>query len=1244
MAKIQRFASIAATIVSCTFALPSSTAGQASDRAGSVVLFPFVHVDGAAGIDTTIQISNGSDNPVELRCFILNANRHCSVGQAVCRDDSDCMSGPCVDDFSATEFSILLTPGQPTAWSVETGLGAATPWSVAPPPAAENPLVGSLMCFDPAGTNSIKGSATIGRFDPSTSMLDVSTYNAISLVANAADLDGDNYLYIRNADPNDPSVTEIDGCAAQLTLNHFFDGVEDPFTPDREIRTGLVLLPCTFGPGDGSLPTGSVDYTVTNEFEQSFSFSEPIRPPSERLLSDINAGLSYAQTGSVTGQTRIESATVSFVAAAIEYSVDRNDPTKFSSAGLDVHHRKCIPSPVWVGCSTPVLDVIGPLVVDQPSPTPTASPTASPMPTPTPTIPDSGGLCDVGMTGRWTGTASITSGFFTGQDVPFNCDLVETLGNISGSCNIGGSVVEVAGSISEENVFGFGSVDGVSGSFAGIRSGNTGSGTFTSAAGSGTIVAQRSTGCGDGQLQPSLGEQCDDGNCTDGDGCNSQCAFEPTATLTPTTIPTPTATGDPQPTETATESPTPASTASPTASSAHTATATPTSTPSHTPTSTPNATSTVTPTSTSTATSTPALPSATPTETATPLPTGTPTLTATATPTNTPTPTPTWTSTPTAVCGNGEVEPGEECDAGTDAAGDCCTAECTFAAPGTLCEQDGESCTLEQCQGAGLCVVVGGIADGASCDDGDACTDTDVCSDGVCGGTAVTCDDGVSCTADSCHPTLGCVYVATEESRSCPGSCSDGRDNEDDGLVDYEDPDCASLATLSRFGVIGTRDRQHRDLKLGTNTTVAGVAVDATCEAGQCACPTVACEPGIVCAADGDCASGSCDTGTGQCECSVDCGLGGASCSDDAQCVFDADASCDLEAGLCVCPANAPNCQPKDRPCGGDAECRVAPYPAGPSGGGVCGNGMLISAGTRLGLLASVTATRRIDFGTAETGERTLEIVGEFANAGAPLNIGNPAPYVGPTVCSDDLTTVCRTDADCADGTCDGRRRLLDGGPFQSFDGSAAIFAECQGAVTALASPSALQGAIEAYDPGSDPTATAVTLGAGNCLRCPEPDSADGSCTPCAEGTTDIRTNAGTRKVVVTVGGGLQVLDVRRVLVSGDTVLEIRGAADTELLVRLERQLRSGSKGRVRLVGMGAEQVLWVAQGRFGGKPQIGGGSRFAGSILAAERGGIFVGAGVYLEGGLYGRRILVKGPDTTILHRPWTGKLAGVP
>jgi cysteine-rich repeat protein len=76
-------------------------------------------------------------------------------------------------------------------------------------------------------------------------------------------------------------------------------------------------------------------------------------------------------------------------------------------------------------------------------------------------------------------------------------------------------------------------------------------------------------------------------------------------------------------------------------------------------------TPTPTPTATQTATLTP-----TPTDTETPTPTSTSTATATSTSTVTPTPA------PTPACGDGALDPGEECDDGNLLDGDCCSSSC----------------------------------------------------------------------------------------------------------------------------------------------------------------------------------------------------------------------------------------------------------------------------------------------------------------------------------------------------------------------------------------------------------------------------------------------------------------------------------------------------------------------------------------------------------------------------------------
>ncbi len=56
-----------------------------------------------------------------------------------------------------------------------------------------------------------------------------------------------------------------------------------------------------------------------------------------------------------------------------------------------------------------------------------------------------------------------------------------------------------------------------------------------------------------------------------------------------------------------------------------------------------------------------------------------------------------------AICGNGVVEAGEDCDDGNTTAGDCCSPTCLFEASGVLCD-DGSPCTTGDACQAGACV------------------------------------------------------------------------------------------------------------------------------------------------------------------------------------------------------------------------------------------------------------------------------------------------------------------------------------------------------------------------------------------------------------------------------------------------------------------------------------------------------------------------------------------------------------
>jgi hypothetical protein len=55
------------------------------------------------------------------------------------------------------------------------------------------------------------------------------------------------------------------------------------------------------------------------------------------------------------------------------------------------------------------------------------------------------------------------------------------------------------------------------------------------------------------------------------------------------------------------------------------------------------------------------------------------------------------------VCGDGVVEGVEACDDGNTVDGDCCSASCQYEPSGSTCGDDGNACTNDVCDGAGVC-------------------------------------------------------------------------------------------------------------------------------------------------------------------------------------------------------------------------------------------------------------------------------------------------------------------------------------------------------------------------------------------------------------------------------------------------------------------------------------------------------------------------------------------------------------
>jgi cysteine-rich repeat protein len=123
------------------------------------------------------------------------------------------------------------------------------------------------------------------------------------------------------------------------------------------------------------------------------------------------------------------------------------------------------------------------------------------------------------------------------------------------------------------------------------------------------------------------------------------------------------------------------------------------------------------------------------------------------------------TTIPLPVCGNGLVEPGEDCDDGNEQDGDCCSSTCQAEAAGATCGPSPTQCSVRQCDGAGGCATVL-LPNGTPCNDGDICTEGDRCDQGgVCVGQGGPDSDGdgecdrkeIECGCDPNDAREGCL-------------------------------------------------------------------------------------------------------------------------------------------------------------------------------------------------------------------------------------------------------------------------------------------------------------------------------------------------------------------------------------------------------------------------------------------------------------------------------------------------------
>jgi hypothetical protein len=101
-------------------------------------------------------------------------------------------------------------------------------------------------------------------------------------------------------------------------------------------------------------------------------------------------------------------------------------------------------------------------------------------------------------------------------------------------------------------------------------------------------------------------------------------------------------------------------------------------------------------------------------------------------------------------CGNGIVEPGEQCDPGFNGTANlCCASDCTFR-QGAVCDPSSSQCCTNSCQFAPSAQVCR-PAKNAACDTAETCTgNSATCPADVFKANGLSCGSGLACASGVC--------------------------------------------------------------------------------------------------------------------------------------------------------------------------------------------------------------------------------------------------------------------------------------------------------------------------------------------------------------------------------------------------------------------------------------------------------------------------------------------------------------
>ncbi|MFA5133534.1 MAG: putative metal-binding motif-containing protein [Patescibacteria group bacterium] len=214
-------------------------------------------------------------------------------------------------------------------------------------------------------------------------------------------------------------------------------------------------------------------------------------------------------------------------------------------------------------------------------------------------------------------------------------------------------------------------------------------------------------------------------------------------------------------------------------------------------------------------------------------------------------------------CQNTPLSAGTACDDGqfcTD--NDRCTAGgTTLVCTGTArdCSLFADSCNTSYCDETTDVCKKTPKANGTPCDSSLFCSGTKTCLNGYCQtGTAVVCNDYIACTVDTCSEAAKqCVFTYTPkpgaEGTNVSGTCTNGIDDDCDGLADYADPDCKQCQNDAQCYVSGLGQCMQAVCNLSTYQCQTTVKANGT-----------TCDDSLFCTIGESCQNGSCIGGQGR--------------------------------------------------------------------------------------------------------------------------------------------------------------------------------------------------------------------------------------------------------------------------------------------------------------------------------------------------------------------------------------------